>query len=51
MAELRWNPMIRDAGLNENSSLLRRITRVEEEPVESCLADYEELLAEIGLTR
>ena len=47
----RWNPMIRDAGLNENSSLLRRITRVEEEPVESCLADYEELLAEIGLTR
>jgi len=42
----RWNPMIREAGLNEYSALLRRITRVEDMPVEACLGDYEELLAE-----
>ena len=45
----RWNPMILEAGLNENSSLLRRMTRVTAAPVSVCLEDYEELLAKLAL--
>jgi hypothetical protein len=41
--------MLLEAGLNENSSLLRRITRVTAVPVSECLEDYEELLAKLAL--
>jgi len=41
----KWNPMIREAGLNEYSALLRRIARVGGTPVGRYLRNYEELIA------
>ena len=47
----KWNPMIREAGLNGHSALLRRIARISGTSVGKYLDDYEELLAERGLKR
>jgi len=41
----RWNPMIREAGLNGYSALIRRIGRLEDTPIGMYLGDYEDLLA------
>ena len=41
----KWNPMIREAGLNSHSALLRRIGRVEDTPINVYLRRYEELIA------
>ncbi len=38
----KWNPMIREAGLNENTALLRRIGRVGDTSIEKYLSDYED---------
>ena len=40
----KWNPMIREAGLNEYSALLRRIGRVGNTSIEEYLSDYEDSL-------
>ena len=41
----KWNPMIREAGLNEYSALLRRIGRVGGTSIGKYLSDYEDRVA------
>lgn len=40
----KWNPMIREAGLNEYSALLRRIGRVGGTSIKKYLSDYEDII-------
>ncbi len=42
----KWNPMIREAGLNTYSSRLRRIGRTEDTPIGTFLQSYEKYLAQ-----
>lgn len=42
----KWNPMIREAGLNVHSARLRRIGRIEGTPIGTYLQPYDELLAQ-----
>lgn len=42
----KWNSMIREAGLNETSALLRRIGRIGGVTIETYLGEYERMLAD-----
>ncbi|MDO4845260.1 MAG: polysaccharide deacetylase family protein [Oscillospiraceae bacterium] len=44
----KWNPMIREAGLNGYSALLRRISRIEDTSIGTYLSRYENLLRRNG---
>lgn len=44
----KWNPMIREAGLNPYSARLRRIGRITDTSIGKYLSDYEDLLSQGG---